>query len=274
MHSEKVSIVITTRNRSSYLKRAIQSVFDQNYENIEVIVVDDASTDGTQSIAELFGNQIIYVKNQEQMGANASRNIGLANASGSYVSFLDDDDYYCRKDKIKKQVELFKKNKEVGFVGCGYYDALIKKERVPRLRGSINQKLLVSFSDIETSTVMMRKNIVDIVGMLDLSFPSEQNHDFFYRISKIANFDYLYEVFVVKDSPPRQISRSMTNKIKGYLLFHKKHFKDIQALPFKYLIFVCVKFIFTCALFVIIGFIGKPQLLPRLYEKFQEIKNL
>jgi len=263
----KIYRIRFTHNRSSYLKRTIQSVLDQNCNNIEIIIVDDASTDNTKKIAQSFNeDRIIYIKNEKRMGANFSRNIGLKKARGTYIAFLDDDDYYCDKNKLRKQIELFKKNNKLGFVGCGYFDKLINKERMPNIRGKIDKKLLISFSDIETSTIMIKKEVIDKAGFLDETLPSNQNHDFFYRISKIAEFDYLPEIAVIKDAPPTQISTNITNKLKGHILFHKKHFNDIKKLGYKLFIFIMIKFVISIFIFLLANICRSPTIPSKLYE--------
>ena len=242
-----VSIIIPTRNRKEYVRRAVKSVLDQDYEPLQVIVVDDASTDGTRNdLMDGFRGDIIYSQNSSPVGANVSRNHGLVLAMGDYLSFLDDDDYYSRFDKVSNQVDLLNQNSNVGFVGCGYYHSAIKQNRTPKIRGKIDKQFLVSFGDIETSTVMMTRETQKKIGYPDARFRSEQNHDFFYRLSKITEFDYLPDVYVIKGTPAtKQISRGLINKIQGYTLFHKKYFNDLKKLPPNQFMKAELKFITT-----------------------------
>ena len=129
---------------------------------------------------------------------------------------------------------------------------------------------MVSFSDIETSTILIKKSIIEKVGFLDTRLPSEQNHDFFYRLSKVSEFDFLDTIAVIKDAPPVQISKSMKNKIMGYLIFHKKHFNDIKNLSLYNFMFIWVKFCITMSLFLLMGVINKPHFLSNIYEKLHK----
>ena len=89
------TIVVPTRNRAELLPRALRSALSQTYRELDVIVVDDASTDGTQAVVQGFADpRLRYVRHAEQRGAAAAKNTGLALAEGAYVSFLDDDDEY------------------------------------------------------------------------------------------------------------------------------------------------------------------------------------
>lgn len=114
---DKVSIIIPTYGRKvKYLKRAIQSVLKQDYENVEIIVVDDNKADSEfrkniQEFMEKFSEEkrVKYVPNKENMGGALARNEGIKVATGQYISFLDDDDIYL-KHKVKNQIEFMKQN--------------------------------------------------------------------------------------------------------------------------------------------------------------------
>ena len=273
----KVSVIIPSFGRPDLLKRAIKSVLDQTFQDFEIIVVDDNDSgdikNQTQRIVEDYCDErIVYIKNEKNMGSNFSRNVGLRRARGEYIAFLDDDDFYFTKNKIRNQIELFKRNKKIGFVGCGYYDKYIGRERIPNLRGKIDKKLLITFSYIETSTIMIKRDVIKKTGFFDEKLLSEQNHDFFYRISKIAEFDYLLEIAVIKGAPPERITSNIKKRLKGYTMFHKKHFKDIWQLKFRDFVFVTTKFVVTIFIFIIVGISRNPKILPKLYEKMGKIR--
>ena len=97
-----VTVIITAYNTEKYVKQAIESVIGQTYQHLEIIVVDDGSTDQTGTIAQSFGDKILYVR-QENKGESGARNTGVMRATGEYISFLDADDYYV-PEKIEKEV--------------------------------------------------------------------------------------------------------------------------------------------------------------------------
>jgi glycosyltransferase involved in cell wall biosynthesis len=104
-----ISVVIPTYNRANLIGRAIKSVLEQTYENFEIIVVDDASTDGTEKmVRSLNSPKIIYLRHKENKGVSAARNTGIKHAKGRYVAFLDSDDEFI-KDKLAIQNEYFLK---------------------------------------------------------------------------------------------------------------------------------------------------------------------
>ena len=88
-----VSVIIPTFNRAEMLSRAIRSVLDQNFNDFEIIIVSDGSTDNTQQVVESFkDNRINFFKHAEKWGASAARNTALRKSKGKYIAFLDDDD--------------------------------------------------------------------------------------------------------------------------------------------------------------------------------------
>ena len=102
-----VSIIIPAHNCEKYIADAINSCINQNYSNIEIIVVNDGSTDSTQVIVEGFlYDPRVKLINQENQGVSTARNVGINNSSGKYITFLDSDDTLA-PDTIRKNIDLF-----------------------------------------------------------------------------------------------------------------------------------------------------------------------
>ena len=122
-YEPKVSIIIPVYNGSNYLADAIESALSQTYSNIEVIVVNDGSSDegATEKIALSYGNKIKYIY-KENGGVSSALNIGIKNMSGEYFSWLSHDDLYS-PDKIAKQIPLLKDNKTIVLCSGGLIDA-------------------------------------------------------------------------------------------------------------------------------------------------------
>jgi len=110
--TELVSVIIPTYNRATLLRRAINSVLAQTYRPIEIIVVDDGSTDDTSALLLAYGNQIRVFK-QPNQGVSSARNLGLQQAHGEYIAFLDSDDLWGR-DKVEEQVSTLRANLHAG----------------------------------------------------------------------------------------------------------------------------------------------------------------
>jgi Glycosyltransferases involved in cell wall biogenesis len=108
-----VSVIIAVYNGEKYISQAIESLFNQTYKNVEIILVDDGSTDNTSKIAKQYDN-IKYIY-QQNKGQSSARNLGISAANGEYLAFLDADDLY-REDKIEKQVKILKENDNIHIV--------------------------------------------------------------------------------------------------------------------------------------------------------------
>jgi glycosyltransferase involved in cell wall biosynthesis len=110
----KVSVVIPTYNRAELVQEAIASALQQSYRDVEIIVIDDGSTDCTEQALKRFSSDIRYVK-QKNQGVNAARNHAVALAQGEYIALLDSDDLW-REFKLALEVSILDANPEIGFV--------------------------------------------------------------------------------------------------------------------------------------------------------------
>ena len=126
----KISIIIPTYNNSKYLKRCVDSVLNQSYNNIEIIVIDDGSTDDTNSVMSEYKNtkKVKYVK-QSNGGVSSARNNGLKMAHGDYIMFLDSDDYFCQNYCEKMLSNIVKNNSDICLSGINY----IKNDKSERI---------------------------------------------------------------------------------------------------------------------------------------------
>ena len=127
---QKVSIVIPTHNRAHLIRRAIGSVLNQIYQDFEIIIVDDASTDNTREVVESLNDQRIrYIRHENKRGAAAARNTGITSASGKYIAFQDSDDKWL-PEKLGRQVEILESSpSEVGVVHTKF-SRIIDNEKV------------------------------------------------------------------------------------------------------------------------------------------------
>lgn len=161
-----VSVIIPVYNAEKYLDRTLKSVFLQTYKNIEVVLVDDGSKDGSLDIIKNYQSNyqgIIYYLQEENMGAGCARNKALELARGQYVAFLDSDDLWMR-DKLEHQINLMKeKQSPFCFTAIEMIDKddkVIKEKR--NIKESIEYKFLLSNTMIATSSVVIdRKSMGD-----------------------------------------------------------------------------------------------------------------
>ena len=103
---KKISVIVPMHNSSKYLTECIESILNQTYNNFEIIIVDDASTDNSVEIAsEIKDNRIRIFKLEENLGVATARNKGIEEATGDYICFIDSDDYWVR-DKLERQIKF------------------------------------------------------------------------------------------------------------------------------------------------------------------------
>jgi glycosyltransferase involved in cell wall biosynthesis len=197
-----VSIVMATYNRANSIKRAIESALAQSYENLELIIVDDGSTDHTKSVVEpcLKDPRVRYFYKENQGSNVYPMNRGVEISGGKYVAILDDDDIWSDKDKIKKQVEFLEKNKEYVLVGGG----AIKIDRngkeivrylMPEKDKDIRQKILISSMFVHVS-VLFKKDAFVEVGGYDEQFGGAADWDLWMKLGRIGKFYNIPEYLV------------------------------------------------------------------------------
>lgn len=229
-----VSVIIPTYNRADLLVQAIQSVLNQTYGHFELLIIDDNSSDNTSEIINTIkDNRVHYFRLSKNQGAPAARNIGLKKAKGELVAFLDSDDQWL-STKLEKQVELFNKEKNVGLVYTGIKIISNQLERIilPSKRGEMGNKLLIKNYVGTTSSVLIKKDLLDEVGGFDLTFTSCQDWDLFIRISQKMHFNFIEEPLVLYfEHDGERISTNSKSIIKGHLKIHRKYRKLIKNLP-------------------------------------------
>ena len=194
-----VSIVVPTYNHSIYLKRALESIINQTYENWEVIVIDNHSTDNTfEVVANFKNNRIKYLKVHNKGIIAISRNIGIKSANGEWIAFLDSDDWWTR-DKLEICIQSI--NEKVDFI---YHDLEIiannsrifsrKKIKSRKLKKPVLIDLLTEGNAIGNSSVVVRKKFLDEINGIDESkeLVAAEDYNTWLRIAKLTDqFVYL-----------------------------------------------------------------------------------
>lgn len=219
--SPTVSVIIPTYNRAHMVGRAIQSVLNQTYQDFELIIVDDASTDNTEEVAKSFNDERLqYIRHEKNSGSSvAPRNTGIELARGEYIAFLDSDDEWLPQ-KLEKQMDKFNSvSPDVGLVYCGYAgvnretgEAL--REYTPNGRGEVF-KLMVERNLLGSLTVLIRKECFQKAGVFDTEFLSSQDWDMWIRISKYYKFDFIPEVLAKYYVHDKRGSVNVERKIQG-----------------------------------------------------------
>lgn len=198
LDSPLVSVVITTYKRSNMLSRAINSILEQTYKSVEVIVVDDNDPNTeyrlrTEQIMKNYSEHptVNYIRHSKNMNGATARNTGISNSKGEYICFLDDDDWY-KVDKIEKQINYLLRNPQFNAVYCGWYrDGDIV---LPTKEGDLTFEILSGASIIYTNTIMVKKDSAEKCGAWDVNFRRNQEAAFLLRY-----FSFGFKIGVISE---------------------------------------------------------------------------
>lgn len=216
MSNSLISVIIPTYNREELIDRCVRSVLSQTYRNIEVIVIDDHSTDGTITKVEKLideDDRVKLVKLEKNSGACIARNKGIEQSAGQYIAFLDSDDIFDR-EKIRKQLERIE---ETGADFCAseytYWDKNGKKivQSIPHGDQSECFKQLLYCNFITTGTLFGKKECLSKLNF-DISLPRYQDWDLVIRLFKQYKFCFIHEPLLIQYYQPRSITASTSHE--------------------------------------------------------------
>ena len=196
----RVSVVIPTYNYEHYVGLAVKSVLEQRYPDLEIFVVDDGSTDQTQKVLMPYIPKIHYYY-KDNGGTASALNLGIARSTGKYVCWLSSDDIFL-PDKIAKQVTLMEKEPAMAFSytsfmvidGAGNKQYEVHSPFYPDRRAMVTKLLEGCF--INGSTVMMRKSVLDQVGLFDESMATVHDYDLWFRLLRGYPCGHLDEILL------------------------------------------------------------------------------
>lgn len=196
----KVSVIIPTYNRGKLIERSVRSVLNQTYKNIEVIIVDDGSTDNTKEVIESIKDERIIYYKQENGGAAKARNTGVNLATSEYIAFHDSDDVW-RENKLEKQIDFLNKNPQYGMVYSNFKfhrldgsSSSIPQDMNPigELDGDIFFTLLIN-NTVGAPTMVLRKELFEEIGGFDTTLTCLEDWDFAIRFSEQYYVGYIKE---------------------------------------------------------------------------------
>lgn len=225
-----VSVVIPTYNTRRYVAEAVESALAQTYRPLEVLVVDDGSTDGTDVEMRRFGDPVRYLV-QQNRGPAAARNLGIREARGEYVAFLDADDLWDPV-KITKQVAVMERSPEVGVVYCGIQRVDLQAGTTvtivrddPTLRGDIRRKLLQR-NRVVTSTLLIRRACFELEEGFDETLRWAEDWDLWIRISRHFHFDAVTEPLVIYRVHGGNVSKKVAAMHQSQLQVIRRAYAD------------------------------------------------
>ena len=202
--SPLVSVILPTFNRMPWLQSSLQSVLEQTCSNLEVIVVDDGSTDGTPEFLASTPQNVRCFR-QENQGVAAARNLGLQHVRGELVAFQDSDDIW-HPHRLERGITEFDGHSDIGLTcaGATLIDVdghEIRKRWKPIPSGNVTEEL---FRDcfVTMPTVLVRKSVTDVAGMFDTTLRVNSDYEYWLRVSLLTKFAGIDEALVnVRRSP-------------------------------------------------------------------------
>lgn len=230
-----VSVIIPTHNRKGLLERAVNSVLEQTWSPVELVIVDDASDDETPAYLDQLQkdhDRIQVISNTESKGAAVSRNIAVQHASGEFITGLDDDDYW-RPTRVERLMEEF----EEGFSAVCSYDRMVMNDReaVWRKPTMITHDDLLYYNQVGNQ-VLTKKEFLDEIGGYDEDLPSAQDYDLWIRLAR--QFGPIRTVTqplqIVNMEEDRERISTADQKLDGYYQCYEKHKDWMSAKQKKY----------------------------------------
>lgn len=215
MNKPLISVVIPTHNRENLLPRAIDSALKQSYPNFEIVVVSDGSCDNTDAIMEKYcsdSDRIRYISYHLAKGGNYARNTGVEAAKGEYVAFLDDDDEW-HADKLEKQYAIIENDDNIGLVATGINSIQEGEDFItkfiPSAEYDASKQILLRNCIGSTTTVMVKKELIQSVGGFDENLGALQDYDCWVRLCQITR------VGVVKEPCVEYYNYKSSGQISG-----------------------------------------------------------
>ncbi len=194
----KVSVIIPLYNRGQFIAQTVQSVLDQTYPNIDLIIVDDGSADNSREVLQQFADKIKLLEHPGRVnkGQSAAINLGIQSSESKYVAILDSDDLFA-PEKIALQVDYLEKNQDVGLVygnGCAIDEH--GKKLYPiyedgHQENSDPERILMDCYFLLPNNSLVRRKVLEKVGGFDEALRSAQDHDMAIRVAEVTKLAYI-----------------------------------------------------------------------------------
>lgn len=233
----RVSVVMGTLNRADLIERAIESIFQQSFKNLEVIIVDDGSTDNTEEVVKRLP-RIRYFKNRINRGLPYSLNRGIKKARGEYIARLDDDDYWCHPDKLKLQVDFLDSHLDYVVVGGGMIVVdendqerwrYLKREK----NEDIKKRALWANPFSHTTTMFRRDKVIEAGLYDDIRYIEDWNLWLkLGRMGKFYNFPSYFTRYLMAGQNVSFLHQA--ERRKGFLKIIKLHHQYYSGFPWVY----------------------------------------
>lgn len=233
----RISVITATYNSASTIRDTIESVLNQNYPNVEFIVVDGASTDNTLEIVKEYGTKITKVFSEPDGGIYDAMNKGIRNATGDVVGILNSDDFFSSSDILQTICETFSHNNIDALYGDVHYVDPTDLTKIRRYYSSkIFKPSLFRFGFMPAHpSFYMKKSCYDVHGLYPLDYQIAADYDFLIR------YIYKYRIktqYVKKDFVTMRVGGKSTESIQNRLLLNKEIVKACKRYGIKTNLFI------------------------------------
>lgn len=228
-----VSVVIPTYNRKRMLRRAISSVLSQTFQDFEILVVSDGSTDDTDEVVASFRDpRIRLLKHESRRGASAARNTGMKASCGKFIAFLDDDDEWT-SNKLEVQLPVVENSAHnVGLIYAWmeyFQNGKSVGVQAPELRGNVFVEMLDKQAIGGCPTIIIKREIVDKVGYFDENLPRGNDGDYWRRICKVYDVDFVPETLAKVHIGHERITGNTKISIRGEIKALEKRLRLFES---------------------------------------------
>jgi len=235
----QVSVIIPTYNRADIIRDALESVLAQSYQDFEIVVVDDGSSDKTcEVVASIGSSKIRFLRSDRNCGCSAAYNRGIKEAAGNLIAFLDSDDIW-EPGYLEREVNFLARHSEVGVVFCdteirgpaihvtsiislmdAFPQFLQKNPKASEYVVDARQMYLCLLQEvpIKPSATVVRREVFSNAGVFDEQWPSGTDWDLFLRMSRVTNFGYIDQALVTQRHRSDATHRLFYEKDKTFLL--------------------------------------------------------
>lgn len=194
----KVSVIIPVYNRAHLLRESINSVLDQDYQDIEVVVVDDGSVEPIKDVVRQYDDRVRYIR-QENSGASAARNMGVLHSTGDYLMFLDSDDILL-PNALERLANALDGSREYGAAYCGFIERTEDgdvgyRSSLNRFSGNVFGSICTEYLCIVHS-VMTRRRCLARTGLFDTTLTMYEDMEFYARLAAYYEFIFVPEWLV------------------------------------------------------------------------------
>lgn len=226
-----VSVIIPVYNREKTIGRAIESVLNQSYPNIELIVVDDGSSDDSVSVIQSYinGDKVRLIMLSGNSGANVARNVGIKNANGDFIAFQDSDDEWL-PNKLQKQMDYMQSNHD-SVMFCshnvilseGYVKQVPDWRIIKKIENEGLYNVLKCENVVSTQTLIISRSVIEDIGLFDETMPRMQDYEYVIRIVQKYHIGFIEQPLVNVYRQNDSISNNKDAYYRALELLLEKH---------------------------------------------------